>query len=92
MTSLPLSDTRPRRVTTLTESFKNRTLPSPISKLQPPGWNDASSSLFPALLPWATNVPPLSQPEISWSGRYLLFGWPETPKPSSGSAHRQYRR
>ena len=61
MTSPPLSVTRPRSVTGLTESFKKRTLPSPNRTLQPPGWNEAISSLLPALLPWATNGPVVIQ-------------------------------
>src|SRR5260370_2599570 len=91
-TSPPASETRPRKVTMLTESFRKRTLPSPIRMLTPPGWKDASSSFLPALLPWATKGPVVNQEVTSWSGRYLLFGAPETPKPSSAAAHRQYRR
>ena len=44
-----------RRVTGLTESLRNATWPSPNRTLAPPGWNEAISSLLPALLPWATN-------------------------------------
>ena len=76
-------------MTGLTESFKKRTLPSPISTLHPPGWNDASSSLLPALLPWRRKGLLVIQGRFSWSGRNLLFGVPETPKHSSGSAQRQ---
>ena len=32
-------------------SLTNRTLPSPKRQLMPPGWNEKSSSLAPALLP-----------------------------------------
>src|ERR1700722_18880265 len=47
ITSPPLSVTKPRRVTTLTESLRNATWPSPNRTLAPPGWNEAISSLLP---------------------------------------------
>ena len=55
MTSPPCRVTSPRRVTGLTESLRNATWPSPNRMLAPPGWNEAISSLLPALLPWAMN-------------------------------------
>ena len=59
----------------------------------PPGWKENSSSLAPALLPKVTpDDGGLVQAVTSYIGRYLLLGWPETPKEVSGSAQRQYRR
>src|SRR5262245_37931044 len=50
-TSLPLRVTILRRTTTLVESLRKRTEPSPIRTLAPPGWYEKISSLAPALLP-----------------------------------------
>src|SRR5262249_18918863 len=72
-TSPPLSETSPRNVTTLTVSFKKRTLPSPINTLTPPGWNENSSSFAPALFPCATNGGCSVHGDSSRSGRNLLL-------------------
>ena len=66
--------TKARNVTTLIVSLRKRTLPSPIRTLTPPGWNENSSSLLPALLPWATNGPVAVQAVGLVIGPVLVVG------------------
>ena len=52
----------------------NWTWPSPKRTLTPPGWNEKSSSLAPALLPWATKVPVRPVGTASLSGETCCWG------------------
>ena len=59
-TSPPALVPRAHHVCMLIDSLMKWTLPSPKRTLTPPGWNEKSSSLAPALLPLVPSGPPLT--------------------------------